>query len=136
VNRIWQRLFGEGIVRSVDYFGRRGERPSHPELLDFLASRFVEDGWSQKCVIRRLVLSRAYGMGSDHDERAYEVDPDNHLVWRMNRRRLDAEAFRDATLAVSGELLPCHGGPGLPLEFSENTGGLGKARSIPPTSAW
>jgi hypothetical protein len=132
VNRIWQRLFGEGIVRSIDYFGRRGDRPSHPELLDFLAIRFVDGGWSQKRLIRRLVLSRAYGMSSDHEPRAYEVDPDNHLVWRMNRRRLDAEALRDATLAASGELLPCHGGPGLPLEYSENTGGLGKGEVNPP----
>jgi hypothetical protein len=132
VNRIWQRLFGEGIVRSVDYFGRRGDRPSHPELLDFLAIRFAREDWSQKRLIRSLVLSRTYGMGSDHDARADAVDPDNHLLWRMNRRRLDAEAFRDAALAVSGELLPCHGGPGLPLEYSENTGGLGKGEVNPP----
>jgi hypothetical protein len=132
VNRIWQRLFGEGIVRSVDYFGRRGERPSHPELLDFLATRFVADGWSQKRLIRRLVLSRTYGMSSDHDERAREVDPDNNLVWRMNRRRLDAEAFRDATLAVSGELSAVRGGPGIPLEYPENTGGLKKGEVNPP----
>jgi hypothetical protein len=132
VNRIWQRLFGEGIVRSVDYFGRRGELPSHPELLDHLAIRFVADGWSQKRLIRRLVLSRTYRMSSVLETRAASVDPDNRLLWRMNRRRLDAEALRDSLLAVAGKLVTCKGGPGLPLEYPENTGGLGKGGVNPP----
>jgi hypothetical protein len=132
VNRIWQELFGEGIVRSVDYFGTRGERPSHPDLLDSLATRFVEDGWSRKRLIRKLVLSRAYRMGSAHDIHASSVDPENRLLWRMNRRRLDAESLRDSLLAVSGKLLACAGGPGLPLEYPENTGGLGKGDVNPP----
>ena len=132
VNRIWQRLFGEGIVRSVDYFGKRGETPSHPELLDHLAQRFIRDGWSQKRLIRRLALSRTYRMSSDHNARADAIDPDNRLLWRMNRRRLDAEALRDSLLAVSGKLIDCRGGPGLPLEFLENSGGLGKGGVNPP----
>jgi hypothetical protein len=133
VNRIWQKLFGEGIVRSVDYFGRRGERPSHPELLDALAVRFVADGWSRKRLIRDLVLSRAYAMSSIHDSRADAVDPDNLLLWRMNRRRLDAESLRDSMLAVSGTLVAQGGGPGLPLEYPENTGGLAKGGVNPPS---
>ena len=133
VNRIWQRLFGEGIVRSVDYFGRRGETPTHPELLDALALRFIADGWSQKRLIRSLVLSRAYAMSSAHDSRSDTVDPDNRLLWRMNRRRLDAESLRDAMLAVAGTLTACRGGPGLPLEYPENTGGLKKGDVNPPS---
>jgi hypothetical protein len=133
VNRIWQRLFGEGIVRSVDYLGRRGETPTHPELLDALALRFVADGWSQKRLIRGLVLSRAYAMSSAHDSRSATVDPDNRLLWRMNRRRLDAESLRDAMLAVAGSLTDCGSGPGLPLEYPENTGGLKKGDVNPPS---
>jgi hypothetical protein len=136
VNRFWQELFGEGIVRSVDYFGARGERPSHPELLDALATRFVEDSWSRKRLIRQLVLSRAYRMASSstHDMpiQANSVDPENRLLWRMNRRRLDAESLRDSMLAASGKLFACGGGPGLPLEYPENTGGLGKGDVNPP----
>lgn len=124
VNRIWQKLFGSGLVRSVDYFGVRGETPTHPELLDRLAADFVRDGWSQKRLIRRLVLSRAYRMGTAHDATAAAKDPENLLLWRMNRRRLDAEAIRDAILLVSGRLVDSPGGPSLPLEYAENTGNL------------
>ncbi len=133
VNRVWQALFGEGLVRSVDYFGTRSDPPTHPELLDFLAKQFVEDGWSRKTLIRRLVLSRAYRMGSTHDAHASSVDPENRLLWRMNRRRLDAESLRDSLLAVSGRLAPSMGGPGLPLEYQENSGGLGKGGVNPPS---
>jgi len=124
VNRIWQKLFGEGLVRSVDYFGTRGERPTHPELLDWLAGEFIRNGWSQKKLIRQIVLSRAYGLSSAHDAAAFARDPENRLLWRMNRRRLDAESLRDAVLATSGELLPCSGGPALALHLLENIGGL------------
>jgi hypothetical protein len=124
VNRIWQKLFGEGLVRSVDYVGVRGDTPTHPELLDRLAADFTRDGWSQKRLIRRLALSRAYHMSTAHDAAAAAKDHDNRLLWRMNRRRLDAEAIRDAILLVSGRLVDSQGGPGLPLEFQENTGGL------------
>ncbi|MES2788101.1 MAG: DUF1553 domain-containing protein, partial [Planctomycetota bacterium] len=132
VNRIWQKLFGEGLVRSVDYFGVRGDLPSHPELLDYLATRFVAEGWSQKRLIRDLVLSRAYQLSSIQEPMAIAVDPDNRLLWRMNRRRLDAESLRDSLLAASGKLLTSAGGPGLPLEYPENTGGLSKGGVNPP----
>lgn len=138
VNRIWQKLFGEGLVRSVDYFGLPGEKPSHPELLDYLAFQLIRDGWSQKRLIRSLVLSRAYRMSSRifpekmvKKSSAPVVDPDNRLLWRMNRRRLDAESLRDSLLAVSGKLLESAGGPALPLEYRENTGNLGKGVNPP-----
>lgn len=123
VNRIWQKLFGEGLVRTVDYFGVRSETPTHPELLDHLATRFIQNGWSQKKLIRSMVLSRTYRLSSaneaapgtlrepsDCDEPSNNVavddetigttsvpanlvDPDNRLLWRMHRKRLDAEAL-------------------------------------------
>lgn len=132
VNRIWQKLFGEGLVRSVDYFGARGETPSHPELLDHLATRFMSHGWSQKKLIRAMVLSRVYGLSSVNDDAATKVDPDNRLLWRMNRQRLEAESIRDSLLAVTGELQPSEGGPGLVLEEPENCGDLVKAGVNPP----
>ncbi|MEI7700271.1 MAG: PSD1 and planctomycete cytochrome C domain-containing protein [Planctomycetia bacterium] len=132
VNRIWQKLFGTGLVPSVDYFGIRGEVPTHPELLDHLATRFVQGGWSQRQLIRLLVLSRAYRLSSANDSIALKIDPDNRLRWRMNRQRLDAEAIRDGLLAVSGELLPSSGGPALVLENVENTGDLVQAGVNPP----
>ena len=135
VNRIWQKLFGEGLVRSVDYFGARGEVPTHPELLDNLATRFMREGWSQKKFIRSLVLSRTYRMGTANEAVAMKTDPDNRLLWRMNRQRLDAEAIRDALLAVSGELKPGGGGPALALENVENTGALALKGVNPPTYA-
>jgi len=121
VNRVWQQLFGAGIVRSVDNFGTRGEAPTHPELLDRLATDFVRDGWSVKRLIRRLALSRSYAMASVP---AVTADPSDWLLARMPRRRLDAEAIRDAVLAVSGRLVESRGGPALPLEIVENAGGL------------
>jgi hypothetical protein len=132
VNRIWQKLFGEGLVRSVDYFGVRGEAPTHPELLDHLATRFVNAGWSQKQMIRAIVLSRVYRLGSMNDPAAMEKDPDNRLLWRMNRQRLDAESIRDGLLAVTGELLASQGGPALALEVVENTGALVQSGVNPP----
>ena len=114
VNRIWHHVFGTGLVPSVDNFGVRGEKPSHPELLDFLALRFMEQGWSVKKMVRQLVTSRTYRMASRHDERSHQADPNNQLLWRMNRRRLEAEAIRDTILSVSGQLDPGRGGPSLP----------------------
>src|SRR5262249_44742925 len=104
VNRVWQSLFGRGLVASPDNFGALGERPSHPELLDWLAAPFIEDGWSVKKAIRRSVLSSTYRQGSDLHAAHFKQDPDNVLLWRMNPRRLEAEAIRDAFLAVSGRL--------------------------------
>jgi cytochrome c553 len=103
-NRVWQHLFGSGIVKTVDNFGVTGDKPSHPELLDFLAARFVNGGWSVKKLARSLVLSRAYQLSSDGDEKSLEIDPANRLVWRHSPRRLDAEEIRDAMLATAGKL--------------------------------
>ncbi|MBX3448878.1 MAG: DUF1553 domain-containing protein [Planctomycetaceae bacterium] len=135
VNRIWQKLFGEGIVRSVDYFGTRGDLPSHPELLDHLATRFLQNGWSQKQLIRDLVLSRTYRLSSTNDAASAAVDPDSRLLWRMNPQRLDAEALRDSLLAISGELIASNGGPGLVLEDVDNCGDLVQAGVNPPNYA-
>lgn len=104
VNRVWQHLFGAGLVRTVDNFGTTGESPSHPELLDHLALRFMQEGWSIKQLIRELTLSRAYRQSSEHREAAFLRDPDNRLLWRAAKRRLAAEEVRDAMLLVSGEL--------------------------------
>jgi hypothetical protein len=104
VNRIWLHLFGEGLVRTPDNFGLNGDRPTHPELLDWLATRFVEDGWSVKRLIRRIVLSRTYQLSNEHISLNYKSDPDNIYHWRHNQRRLEAEAIRDAILFASGKL--------------------------------
>jgi hypothetical protein len=104
VNRVWQHLLGEGLVRSVDNFGRLGERPTHPELLDTLAVEFVQNGWSVKDLARRIVLSRIYRLSAAHDEASAAVDSENKLLWRANRKRLPAEALRDGMLAISGKL--------------------------------
>lgn len=104
VNRVWSHLFGVGLVDTVDDFGRFGAKPSHPELLDWLALRFQEKGWSVKSLIREIVLSRTYQQSSEWRDLAYEADPGNRMLWRMNKRRLEAEAIRDAMLAASGEL--------------------------------
>ncbi|MCA8986772.1 MAG: PSD1 domain-containing protein [Planctomycetaceae bacterium] len=104
VNRVWHWLFGRGLVESVDNFGTSGTPPSNAALLDHLASEFVADGWSVKSLIRRIVLSRVYQLGSTHDPASYALDPDNKLLWRANARRLDAETIRDSILAASGQL--------------------------------
>jgi hypothetical protein len=132
VNRIWQKLFGTGIVPSVDYFGTRGDVPTNPELLDHLATRFMQGGWSQKAFLRSLVLSRAYRLSSSNDALAMKLDPENKLFWRMNRQRLDAEALRDSMLAISGELTRDSGGPALVLENPDNCGALALKGVNPP----
>lgn len=111
VNRVWQHLFGRGLVETPDDFGRLGMKPSHPELLDDLAARFVNDGWSIKRLIRELVLSRAYQMSSA--AAAQSSDPANILLWRANRKRLEAEPLRDAILYLAGTLdhTPREGSP-------------------------
>ncbi|MEZ6051318.1 MAG: DUF1553 domain-containing protein [Planctomycetaceae bacterium] len=106
VNRIWHHLLGRGIVPTVDNFGMLGKPPTHPELLDYLALRFIEEGWSVKSMIRAIVLSRTYQLSSHVDEQHLTADPDNRLLWRATPRRLEAEAIRDAILAVSGQLDP------------------------------
>ena len=104
VNRIWQHLFGRGLVATVDNFGANGNRPTHPELLDWLASDFKANGWSVKHTIRRVMTSRVYRLGSERNSDAEAIDPSNHLHWRANHRRLEAESIRDAMLVVSGKL--------------------------------
>ncbi len=110
VNWVWQHHFGKGLVRTPDDFGTRGRPPTHPRLLDFLATRFLEDGWSLKQLHRRIMLSDVYRQGSIENAAARIKDPENELLWRMPRRRLDLEAMRDAMLAVSGELQATMGG--------------------------
>jgi hypothetical protein len=120
VNRVWQQHFGKGLVRTPSNFGTLGERPSHPELLDYLASRFIASGWSLKALHRDIMLSATYQMSTLFDGRNFEADPDNKLVWRMNRKRLEVEAWRDAMLAVAGTLDNTIGGPSLDLNAPEN----------------
>jgi hypothetical protein len=110
VNRIWRGHFGRGIVRSVDNFGRLGDKPSNQPLLDWLALRFMEKRWSIKAMHRMIMLTNAYQMSSDYDARAAEADPENVLLWRMPRRRLEAEAIRDGIMSVSGGLTDATGG--------------------------
>jgi hypothetical protein len=129
VNRIWQHHFGRGIVQTPNDFGTRGKPPAHPELLDYLATQFMENGWSIKAVHRLIMLSHAYRIGSVADDlrtltsntpSALEVDANNDLLSHFNRRRLDAEEIRDAMLFVSDSLDPTMGG----------------AHPFPPESEW
>jgi hypothetical protein len=115
VNRIWHWLFGAGIVRTTDNFGSTGEAPSHPELLDYLAVKFMQEGWSLKQLVKEMVMSRTYRQAS---EGKAANDPDNRLLSHMNRKRLDAECIRDAMLVAAGTMETTFGGP--------NVGGAGK----------
>jgi hypothetical protein len=112
VNRVWQHHFGVGLVATPSDFGRNGKRPTHPELLDWLARWFVQEGWSLKKLHRLIMTSDAYRRASSPDAAAFARDPDNNLLWRFNRRRLEGEAIRDSMLSVSGTLNPVMGGPG------------------------
>jgi len=120
VNRLWQHHFGRGLVATPNDFGMRGEKPSHPELLDWLACEFVASGWSIKHMHRLMVLSSTYRQASRVAPTAVanKIDPDNRLLWRMNRRRLEGEVLRDSVLAVAGSLHAKLGGPRVlvPLE--------------------
>ncbi len=109
-NRLWHWHFGTGLVRSVANFGLLGDKASHPELLDWLAGKFVESGWSMKAMHREIVLSSTYQMSSTYNEAAFQIDPDNRLHWRHSRRRLEAEALRDSLYALSGNLDTTVGG--------------------------
>jgi hypothetical protein len=111
VNRLWQHHFGEGIVRTSSNFGVLGERPTHPELLDFLAARFVESGWSIKSMHRMIMRSATYQQSSRPSAASFNADPENRLLGRMNRRRLEVEAIRDALFAAAGRLDVRPGGP-------------------------
>ena len=120
VNRVWAGHFGFGLVRTPSNFGSLGERPTHPRLLDYLAVGLVENGWSLKWLHRTILLSATYARGSDFDKQNFSVDGDNRLLWRMNRRRLEVEPWRDAMLAVSGNLDTKFGGPSGKLDDSNN----------------
>jgi len=110
VNRLWRHHFGRGLVETVSNLGVQGTKPSHPELLDYLANQFIADGWSLKSMHRRMVLSRAYRLASRETGPNADRDPNNLYLWRQNRRRLDAESIRDALLAASGQLDRSPGG--------------------------
>ncbi|MEK6247077.1 MAG: PSD1 and planctomycete cytochrome C domain-containing protein [Planctomycetales bacterium] len=112
VNRVWQHVMGQGIVRSPDNFGATGQVPSHPQLLDYLATTFIDDGWSVKKLVRRIMLSRVFMLASASTQSS-TVDPDNHTLSHYPARRMDAEAIRDSMLAISGELDEKRGGPTL-----------------------
>ena len=116
VNRIWQQHFGTGIVSTADNFGLTGAAPTHPELLDYLAARLIEEGWSQKRLHREIVTSGVYRQSSAMVETAFAADPDNQLLWRYPLRRLDADQVRDAALAASGELDEALLGPYVPTK--------------------
>ena len=103
-NRVWHWLFGVGLVRTTDNFGTTGETPSHPELLDHLATRLIADDWSVKSLVREVVLSHTYRQATANDKTNLAADPENRLLWRMNRRRMDAECLLDTVLTVSGDL--------------------------------
>jgi hypothetical protein len=103
-NRIWYWLFGQGIVASVDNFGTMGDSPSNQALLEYLASQLIDNGWSMKKSIREIVLSHAYQLASTYDENDFGIDPQNALLWRHSKLRLNAECIRDAMLASSGQL--------------------------------
>lgn len=115
VNRVWQRHFGFGLARTASNFGRLGDPPSHPELLEYLTSRFIEHRFSIKELHREIMLSAVYQLSSDFAKKNYAEDPDNRLLWRANRRRLDAEALRDSLLYVTGNLDLALGGPSAEL---------------------
>jgi hypothetical protein len=127
VNRLWHHHFGIGIVPTPGDFGRMGQKPTHPELLDWLASEFVSSGWSMKHMHRLMVTSNAYRQSSLHREAASEADPLNRLLWRFRPQRLEAEAIRDSALLVSGLLNPAVGGasvaPPLPHGMPPPAGG-------------
>jgi mono/diheme cytochrome c family protein len=126
VNRLWLHHFGAGLVRTPGDFGLRSDPPTHPELLDHLASYFMDQGWSIKKLHRLILLSRVYRQKSHDRTEALAMDPENRLWWKMNRRRLDFEATRDALLAVSGKLDPQVGGPSV----KDNLSATGRRRTL------
>lgn len=120
VNRIWRGHFGVGLVRTPSNFGQLGDRPTHPDLLDTLAVKFMDSGWSMKGLHREIMLSATYQQSSAYRADGGEVDPENQLLWRMNRRRLEVEPWRDSMLAVTGELDRAVGGPPIDLASGGN----------------
>jgi mono/diheme cytochrome c family protein len=141
VNRLWQHHFGRGIVRSTNNFGVQGDRPTHPELLDYLASELIDNGWSLKHIHRLITQSNAYKMSSRGQPDALKIDPANDLFWRFDMRRLSAEEVRDSILAVSGNLNLKMQGPGvypeIPREVlaGQSAPGRGWGKSTPEEQA-
>ncbi len=127
VNHIWSKLLGFGLVRTPDDFGTAGESPSHPELLDWLASEFMRNGWSRKHLIKLIVMSATYRQSSAHREDIVELDPLNCLLARQNRIRLDAEILRDSALAISGLLKRTIGGPSFRPPLPEDVFDVGRS---------
>lgn len=115
VNRVWDHLFGQGLVTTPSDFGTRSDPPTHPQLLDYLACRLIREGWSTKKLIRAMVESRTYQQASNDREAGRALDPENRLLWRMNRRRLDMEALRDSLLVAAGRLDRTVGGPSVQI---------------------
>ena len=130
VNRIWQGHFGYGLVRSPDNFGHLGQRPDNQPLLDWLALRLISDDWSIKQLHRRIMLSAAYRMSSQENRSAQTTDPDNRSLWRMNRRRMQAEVLRDSLLSLAGRLDGTMGGPPLQARAFDNLSGDGQRKKI------
>jgi hypothetical protein len=130
INRVWQEYFGRGIVRTSEDFGAQGERPSHPELLDWLASEFRDSGWSLKRMHRLIVTSATYRQSSHHRPELQEKDPDNTLLARQSRLRLPAELLRDTALAASGLLNPAIGGKSVRPPQPKGVAELGYANSV------
>ncbi len=134
VNRVWQQYFGVGIVSTTDNLGRSGAQPSHPELLDWLASEFIRSNWSLKALHRRIALSHAFRQSSEPRDEPLAIDPGNRLLWRFPIRRLDAESIRDAMLATSGRLASKSGGPYVPTP-RDGSGEVNPDPSHPETFA-
>jgi hypothetical protein len=137
VNRLWQLFFGHGIVRTLDDLGSQGARPSHPELLDWLAAELIESGWDVKHVIRLLVTSQTYRQSSTMRPDLRDVDPDNDLFARQSPFRLDAEMLRDNALAVSGLLSPTIGGASVkPYQPEHYWDGVSQVVTGSPAAVW
>ncbi len=140
INRVWQHHFGEGLVRTPNNFGKMGERPSHPELLDFLSVEFMDNGWHLKPIHKMILMSNAYQMASDDIEANLKIDPENRQLWRMPRRRIEGEIIRDSILAAAGSLDKTVGGePFFPyidpslFQASSKRNWVGKPDSDPAT---
>lgn len=133
VNRVWNQYFGKGIVGTVSDFGKAGDKPTNPELLDYLADSFVRNGWSVKALHRQILLSSVYRQSSNYREDAFQADPENRLLAVFPRKRLDAEQIRDSLLVASGKLNPTIGGPSVfpPIPTSLNAGPLWQTSNDP-----
>jgi hypothetical protein len=134
VNRLWQHHFGRGLVATPSDFGAMGDEPTHPELLDWLATELIRSGWSLKAMHRLIVTSEAYRQSSRVAKDGLLLDPENTLLWRQNRRRLDGEAIRDALLAVSGRLNQAMGGPSVFPELPPELAKLSSKGAVWPVS--